>query len=94
MRAQTARRQAGMAIAVVFLAACTVALTGAGGWRALGSADPLDAGRPGGAARRAAASQLPAPGRRVASAAPAVPPSRYPAACTGSPHARLAAPGR
>jgi len=37
MRAQAARRRARMVTAVVSLAACTVALAGAGGWRALGS---------------------------------------------------------
>lgn len=90
MRAQDARRRGSMVTAVVSLAACTVALAGVGGWRALGSTAPPGVRRPGGTARRAAESRQPAPAR-AASAAPAAPLSRHPAAGTGSPDARLAA---
>jgi hypothetical protein len=91
MRAPATRRRASMAIAVVFLAACTVALTGAGGWRTLGSPGPPGARRPGGTARQGAASRISAAGPGPASAASAAPPPRHCAGRAGTPDARLAA---
>jgi Beta-lactamase enzyme family len=91
MRAQDARRRGSMVTALVSLAACTVALAGVGGWRALGSTGPPGIRRPGGTGRHAAESRQPAPGRHTASAAGAVPLSRHPAGGTIGPNARLAA---
>ena len=90
MRAQAARRRARMVTAVVSLAACTVALAGAGGWRALGSPGLPGARRAGGTGR-GAASRAPVTRPGTASAAPAAPPPRHCTAGAGSPDARLAA---
>jgi len=80
-----------MAIAVVFLAACTVALGGVGGWRALGSSGQPGIRRPGGTARGDDASQVSASSPHAASATPAAAPWRHPAVGVGTPDARLAA---